>query len=453
MEAGYFLSSLFLKNARLFWFKNHLKFSGVSLSCFALSSSFSISLTQIFLGLSLFIFLIDLIIFSQVILQKKIYGQQSNAKFNKREKAFLDHFKSYQIELLFYVFVAWIALRLLHVFLSTNPAKELYDLREIWLFLIVPLVLYRIPDRKWLIIFMASLIVGVAFTGIYNALLYIVLDISFESYRAGGFYDTLHPLTYTGITGITFFLGLGAAFHFWNAQDKKISILFFLGSSLVFLGFILSQSKGGFLAIPPVILIFLAFAFKKRFIFILPLLLIFSGWGLQNAPWVYKKFEMARNETFDNIKIGHHCGTVIDRIHYYQTGMAIWRDHFIIGVGNADYSQAYQKYRPKDACGVAALPGIHLHNDFLNTVALFGSIGLSIFLLFYFLPLADFLRRYYQTNLKNSYLYIMLGSASSILMMIFLGLTQCHFTDEEVQMVFWTSIGIFYKSKLLDEMS
>ena len=253
--------------------------------------------------------------------------------------------------------------------------------------------------------------------------------------------------------GLIFFLGLGVGFHFWHVGKIKECFLFFMGSFLVLFGFILSKSKGGFLALPPALLFFLALALKKKFVLILPLLLVILGWTLQQNPWIYQAFETAKNEMFTNIKQGYHCGTFIDRIQYYQTGMAIWQDHYILGVGNAAYPQAYQKYRPKDICSLASLPDVHLHNDFLNTLALYGSIGLGIFLLFYFLPLTDFFKRYYSADTKNSTIFIMIGCASSILMMIFLGLTQCHFTDEEVQMVFWAVVGVFYKSKSLDKMS
>ena len=418
-----------------FWFRNHLRIAGVCLSGFGLTSSFSISLTQIFLGLSLVSFIIDLILFRNT---------KNKVSLTKEEKKLNEHFTCYKQISIFYYLAAWILLRTIHLALTSDFTKEFIMLKEMWLLLVLPLVIFRIPEKKWFHIFWISTMSGAASTGGYNLFKYFQMDLQLGSYRVGGFFDTMHTLSYTGITGLFFFLSLGGIFWFWQQGHKKLMIFTSIGNILIFFGFFLSQSRGGYIAFAITLLLFSAISMKKKFIFALPIFLFLIGWGYQNIPGISERFVKSKNDFLYNLKVDHHCGTIQDRINFWQTGLEIWSHHPLLGTGNADYSRAYQKNRPKQICGVAAGDSPHLHNDFLNTLALFGAIGFSIFIMFYCLPFFQLVKVTLQrhTNQTN---WLLVGAASAIGMMFFLGLSQSHFTDEEVQMVFWLNLGIFFR--------
>ena len=420
---------------REFWLRNHLNISGVCLSGFALCASFSISLTQIFLGLSLLSLVIDLILF-----QKSRARQQPT----QTEKALIGHFSSYRLLPVFYYLMAWAFIHFIHLWFSSDFLKELLALREIWLLSILPLVIFRIPEKKWFHTFWVCLILGAASTGAYNLWMHLKKDLSIGSYRVGGFFDTMHTLSYTGITGILFFLSLGVFFWFWKERQKKLACYTFLGNVFIFIGFFLSQSRGGYIAFCLSMFLFLALALRKKFIFALPVLLILTSWFYQNIPGVSEKFIQAKNEFYHYLKTDQNCGTIQERIHFWETGLKIWSHHPLIGVGNFDYEKAYQKYHSKKICGAAESGSPHLHNDFLNTLVLFGSIGFSIFIMFYLFPFMKLFEKFI-IDPGNTHLWLMIGAASAIGMMFFLGFSQCHFTDEEVQMVFWIVSGLFFR--------
>ena len=222
-----------------------------------------------------------------------------------------------------------------------------------------------------------------------------------------------------------------------------------------------SNSKGGYIAFAFSLTVFLIFVFKKKIIFILPVFLIALSFAYKNLPGLSYKFKQEKQSLIYQIKNDIKCGSTLERIYYIQIGLSIWQNNPILGLGVASYPKAYQKYRPQGVCGVAALPDVHLHNDFLNTLALFGAVGFTIFLMFYILPFIHSFQKYRLNNsqdpqnkvlstLRNTVNtrknWITIGALTSISMMFFMGLTQCHFTDEEVQMVFWLVLGVFYRN-------
>jgi O-antigen ligase len=98
-----------------------------------------------------------------------------------------------------------------------------------------------------------------------------------------------------------------------------------------------------------------------------------------------------------------------------------------------------------------AQDGSHQHNDLLNSLVLYGSLGFSIFILFFISPVYIFYKNHKMTYNDFSdpeAKYLILGSVASIVMFVMMGTSQCHFTDEEVQTVLWIVIGIFFRSNL-----
>jgi len=194
---------------------------------------------------------------------------------------------------------------------------------------------------------------------------------------------------------------------------------------------------------------FLILLLRKKFIIILPFILILPLWSFRESA----KLETIFERGFSSHGAEHFSLT--ERLYLWQAGLKIWIDHPLLGTGAADYGQIYQKYRSPNATGVAK-KGSHQHNDYINTIVLYGSLGFTIYILFFIFPFYTFFKKYKILNHPFSdpnHKYLIWGSLTALVMFLVMGTSQCHFTDEEVQAVLWITIGIFYRSnlKLLDK--
>lgn len=68
-------------------------------------------------------------------------------------------------------------------------------------------------------------------------------------------------------------------------------------------------------------------------------------------------------------------GTVGDsRIGLWKAGNGVWRDNVLWGAGPAQFDQVWRKHRPPDI----QMRPLYVHNDYLNTLADYGVIGLGV---------------------------------------------------------------------------
>ena len=420
---------------------NILKTIIVSSLCLtAFMASISISLTQIFLAISLILALC-------VGCAKYKFSLFSLNFYRDKIKPYY-----YQSCIIGFLLI-WILFRFTLVFLSNNPLIELKDCKELWLLTLIPLIIFYLSEKKWFESFIFALIAGASISGIYNTYKFLTSDFVFGYFRVGGFWDTNNPLTYTGITGLIYFIGVG--FVAYLISQKRYIFLTVTSFLLLFVlaGFILSQSRGGYLAFLPAVFLFLFFIFKEKTFFAFPIVLIIIALTLNNTKGINDLFKRVKTDFIVELQQGQACGTLWSRLNLWEAGIQMWIHNPVLGVGNGDYVEEHQKYKSPQSCGVAGELTSHMHNDYLNALVLFGSIGLSLFLLFYFLPFAHAIDRIkekkYSFHLVNNTIdhekWILLGALSSILLMFFMGLLQCHFTDEEVQTVFLMVIGLCYR--------
>lgn len=433
-----------------FWIKNGKKFQIVSLSLFAFSASFSISISQFFIFMALVTWLVDLFILKKI--KNKGLASVENSSDIKDKNHEMDEKTEYELKDFvkkyskirwhpyFAVIIAWVLLRVVEIFLSENPLKETIQFREIWLISLVPIMAFRISGKKEEFYFVLALCIGGALTGFFNLYQYNIksYDIMF---RAGGF-NSYHHLTYAGITGVIFFISLGHLFNFIKEKNKVWIIIFLILSVGILTGLLLTRSRGSIIAIFLTFGFLLFIIFRKYFILFLPFLIILPLFLFKNTPKLQLIFERAFNPR------GQEFFSLQERIYLWQAGARMWLHNPLLGTGAADYGRQYQKFKHKGATGVAKA-GSHMHNDLLNTLVLYGTVGLSIFLLIYFLPIFHFLKYkswIYDNYNQNNRKWILIGLICAIFMFIAQGLSQCHFTDEEVQVTLWIAVGLFYRN-------
>ena len=96
------------------------------------------------------------------------------------------------------------------------------------------------------------------------------------------------------------------------------------------------------------------------------------------------------------------------------------------------------------ATGTAAT-GSHMHNDYIDMLVLYGIPGYLFLCYFYFMPIIHFFK-FQHIAKENRLFYVGLGAVMAIICLSFMSLSQCHFSDEEVQMIFWVAVGLVYHS-------
>lgn len=334
------------------------------------------------------------------------------------------------------ILLAWVLLRLIHIFISENPVTELVQFREVWLLLEVPVVFYIIKKGK-LKLLITSLIIGAFIVTGYTLYEYStgVYDVFDENKRAGRLGRT-HHLTYAGILLLLIPFVTGLFLHLLRNKNYILSGIVIILVGMIAPSVFFNASKGAILILPLLLSIMAIFILKKKVILLLPFLITAPLILNINTDKVANRFQHILPRSAET-----HDSTSEIRRDLWIAGFNIWLEHPLLGTGDADFTQIYPEYRVEGAVGPASGSGSHMHNDLFNTLVLYGSIGFSIHLLFYIFPLFLFIR-YYSIISTSRYYYLVMGVVASVLAMALIGLSQCHFTDEEVQMLFWVVFGL-----------
>ncbi|MGA9364280.1 MAG: O-antigen ligase family protein [Bacteroidota bacterium] len=128
----------------------------------------------------------------------------------------------------------------------------------------------------------------------------------------------------------------------------------------------------------------------------------------------------------------------IGRVHLWTTGIKIFHDHPILGVGDSDLHRIYDRYRsPGDI-----EPGGHLHDNILMWLVTLGIVGcivlISLFVRIFSLELSAF------RALKDHWLEgsLALGAVAVFVGFHINGLFEWNFGDQEIILLFWFTVGI-----------
>lgn len=391
-----------------------IAFAGLALMCFGLA--FSISIAQTGLGITLIAFVATLV-------------RRSRKELNLPR----------YLKLLYLFLGAWVLWRIVHVALATQPLAELREAREVWLMLI-PLFLW-LYARSRLGLLLGIFVAGAAISSAWGV--YKMREELFGSWVRGRGLSTMHHLNYAGVAALASLLGLGLAWSQYYAGKKLRSALVFLLTFLALAGLWLTKSRGALAAFAMVLPLFVYFQLPHRvhrWLFLL-LLIFGAGYAIHRLPE-----SLVEQYRFPPPDV--HAGSQAERRDLWLAGIAMIRDNVWLGYGERGYNEAYPRYQVPGATGVAAWDeksreASHMHNDFLNTWVLYGGVGLTIQLGYYFLGFLVYLRE--RSHIRRmSQRPLAAAGAAAIVLMALMGLTQCHFTSEIVQMGFWVAVGSLF---------
>ncbi len=396
------------------------KFAFAGLCLMSLGLAFSISIAQTGLGITFLIFLATLV-------------ASRRKTLSLRGAAYLK---------VLYVFIlAWVLWRIFHVLIATRPGAELFEAREVWLMLIPVFLWFYASSRNRLQLVLTAFVLGAAVSsawGIWN-----MRNEIFDMWIRGRGLSTMHHLNYAGVAAFAALLGLGLSWSHYFAGKKLRAALMLLLALLSFAGLWLTKSKGAIAAFAAVVPLFIYLQLHNRvhrWLFIV-LAVIGVTYLIPRLPE-----SVAEQYRFPPAEV--HSGSQAERRDLWQAGLAMIRDKFWIGYGERGYNEAYPRYELPGAMGVAkwdetSREASHMHNDFLNTWVLYGAIGLMIQLAYYFLGFFVYLRERFHIRWQSDRPLAAAG-ASSLILMALMGVTQCHFTSEIVQMSFWVALGSLF---------
>ncbi len=169
-----------------------------------------------------------------------------------------------------------------------------------------------------------------------------------------GFLEMVLPI------GLAFVLG-GRLGHVW-----RIVLVYACG--VILAGIAVTVSRGGWIATGLALGVLLVFLLSRpgyRIPAAAALIVLIAGgvWFLGNTR--------LSQERFDQIVVSGRVDN--PRFDLWQSAWEMWRDHPWLGVGPAHFNERFPQYRPES---IQAMPD-RAHNDYLNTLADFGVLGLG----------------------------------------------------------------------------
>jgi O-antigen ligase len=342
---------------------------------------------------------------------------------------------------LFYVFIAgWIIWRIFHVLIAARPGAELFAAREVWLMLIPVFIWFYASSRNRLRLLLTLFVLGAAVSSAWG--LWKMRNELFDLLTRGKGLTTMHHLNYAGVAAFAALLGLGLSWSNYYCGNQLRALLILLFALLAFAGLWLTKSKGAIAAFAAVIPLFIYLQLHNRVHRWLFIALTVGG-----AAYLLPRLPESITAQYRFPPPEIHAGSQAERRDLWQTGLAMIRDNPWVGYGERGYNEAFPRYQLPEATGVArwdekSREASHMHNDFLNTWVLYGAIGLLLQLGYYFVGFFAYLRERYRIRRQSDRPLAAAGASSAVLMAL-MGLTQCHFTSEIVQMSFWIALGSF----------
>ncbi len=128
------------------------------------------------------------------------------------------------------------------------------------------------------------------------------------------------------------------------------------------------------------------------------------------------------------------------RIVMWETGLKIFKDHPVFGVGDVDINKVYRQYKTPEFHG----EGSHMHSNFVQILVNYGILGLAAWLA---LMLYIFYRqcRVYAVSKNNEIINTLaVISISSMAGLMVSGLTEWNFGDAEFAAVMWFNLALAF---------
>lgn len=300
---------------------------------------------------------------------------------------------------------------IISILFSIDFKRSLNDLKEVLLFLIVPLTFNLTQKKDDFKIFNYGLSIAIFLSFILSILEYS--GILMERERASGFLS--HYMTQSGILMLFSILSLSMTFY----EKTKLKIIWFSLFALSLFSLILTMTRSAWIGVI-FGLLFVTIIHKPKLLilfFILAIVVVLL------SPGTVKKRFLSTFDPEDE--------TVKERIYMTKAGLKIILKYPIFGTGLDTAKIAYKKFKPPEA--VRDVP--HLHSNILQIGTEIGIPALIVWLLFIFFSFFDNYKLW-KLSEDKFIKFSGLAGVGVIISFFIAGLFEYNFGDSEVKMLF-----------------
>ena len=361
-------------------------------SIFIFTSTFSIAFSQIALSLLFILWVV-------VVLTKRVFLPERT-----------------ELDLPILLFLLACAMS---VVFSGDKVGSIVHLKNILLFSVIFLIAYIYRERLPLGFFMALLFISSAGTAIYGIAIFLLGKGEGTLGRTPGPFS--NAMTFGGV--LLILSSVAVAYVVAERVRRGLRILAGISSFLTLVALFFTFTRSSWLGTFVSLFIILLILRRKLLIVMVAIVILVVLF----SPSQYK----ARFKSiFDP-----HYRTNIQRMELLEGGLAIFRDHPLVGVGTMDLATIYEKYKPPEARFVHG----HMHNDFLQIAVSMGIVGLVAFLYLFF----SFFRLAWKNLYREGEVRVLAVATIGILSGFLVnGLFEWNFGDAEVVTLMYLLVGL-----------
>ena len=193
-----------------------------------------------------------------------------------------------------------------------------------------------------------------------------------EGYLLRGSGTYINPNNFAGY--VELILPLGLAYALIGRFNLAGKVVLIYASVTIVIGIGVSLSRGSWIASGLMFVVFFCVLifqrdFRLRSIVVLSLLLVVGIGVVAKAQSSQQRFK----QLFPTNKVEDD-----DRFRYWESAIQIWKEDVWLGAGPGHYDYRFRKYRAPDIQGRPQ----YAHNDYLNTLADWGVVGLGLIAVF-----------------------------------------------------------------------
>lgn len=264
---------------------------------------------------------------------------------------------------------------------------------------------------------------------------------AFFRYRFGG---GINPIVFGNITLLAGAISGVACFYFWHKDRKGLALLALAAAILGILVALLSQTRSNLIALPVMLLFFLALVpARQRIAAALAIAVIVVASALSSNRVT---------ETIEHVSEGNFDPSIQLRFEAWHVAWNTFSDHPLAGAGLSGYKQAAEAHGESAEVPASFLSCCtdHAHNDFLQAAATRGTLGILSWLFLLGIPFAVFVRQI--RNQNRSVACLAVGGALFPAGYLAFGLTEATF-DRSLFLTFYLLGVAGFASALFHELT
>ncbi|MEO9275014.1 O-antigen ligase family protein [Marinomonas sp. 5E14-1] len=257
-----------------------------------------------------------------------------------------------------------------------------------------------------------------------------------------------NPIMFGDISMLLGFLSFVGAIYYYSCKKIPLTILFLIGGLSGVASSILSGSRGGWVAIPFIIIFLLwesrellgrkriALAFGTFFMMV-------SVAFFTPQTGIKHRVEAAVSNVSNYVQETNKVTSVGMRFDMWKSAIYMFLDSPIFGVGESQIRSIKQELADSEYISQSSVRFFHAHNEVLDTVSKRGLVGLAFLLALYFIPLKLFMKKIREGNNWNIKSYALAGAVVPMSYIDF-GFTEVIFSHDIGVMMYFFSITIFW---------